>query len=143
MWILRRMKLLNVSPSILLDVYTKEIRPVLELAVPAWHSGLTAKQSDQIERVQRVALSIILGNHHTSYKSALNLLSIETLQQRRFTLCKNFVKKTVQSRHANFFVQNASYHHTRGRKTFAEQQSHTKRAFMSPLAYLTRLANSM
>ena len=142
MWILRRMKLLNVSPSILLDVYTKEIRLVLE-HVPAWHSGLTSKQSDQIDRVQRVALSIILGDHRISYKSALNLLSIETLQQRRFTLCKNFVKKTVQSRHANFFVQNASYHHTRGRKTFAEQQSHTKRAFMSPLSYLTRLANSM
>ena len=97
MWILRRMKLLNVSPSILLYVYTKEIRRVFELAVPAWHRGLTSKQSDQIERVQHVALSIILGDHHISYKSALNLLTIDPLQQRRFTLCKNFVKKTVQS----------------------------------------------
>ena len=39
MWIIRRMKRLNVEPYIILDVYTKEIRPVLELAVSAWHSG--------------------------------------------------------------------------------------------------------
>ena len=33
MWKLRRMKILEVEPLILLDVYTKEIRSVLELAV--------------------------------------------------------------------------------------------------------------
>ena len=37
-WILRRMKVLSVSPHIILDVYTKEVRSVVELAVPAWHS---------------------------------------------------------------------------------------------------------
>ena len=45
------MKILNVKPYIILDVYTKEIRSVLELAVPAWYSGLTRKQSATIERV--------------------------------------------------------------------------------------------
>ena len=43
MWTLRRMKVLDVDPNIILDVYCKEIRSVLELAVPAWHSGLTKK----------------------------------------------------------------------------------------------------
>ena len=34
MWTLRRMKLLDVEPLLILDVYEKEIRSVLELAVP-------------------------------------------------------------------------------------------------------------
>ena len=49
MWSLRRMKILDIEPYIILDVYVKEIRSVLELAVPAWHSGLTKKQSIDIE----------------------------------------------------------------------------------------------
>ena len=55
------MKLLDVDPFIMLDVYVKEIRSVMELAVPAWHSGLTVKQSADIERVQKVAIQIILS----------------------------------------------------------------------------------
>ena len=44
LWTLKRMKLLNLDEDILLDTYTKEIRSILELAVPVWHSGLTAKE---------------------------------------------------------------------------------------------------
>ena len=39
MWQLRRMKLLDVDPFIMLDVYVKENWSVMELAVPARHSG--------------------------------------------------------------------------------------------------------
>ena len=34
MWMLRRMKLLDVEPLVMLDVYLKEIRSILVLAVP-------------------------------------------------------------------------------------------------------------
>ena len=63
MWTLRRMKVLDIEPYVILDVYIKGIRSVLELAVPAWHTGLTQKQSADIERVQRVAVSIILSDY--------------------------------------------------------------------------------
>ena len=55
MWMLTRMKVLDIEPLVILDVYTKEIRSLLELAVPAWNSGLTQKQVADIERVLRVA----------------------------------------------------------------------------------------
>ena len=51
MWILRRLKVLNVGPILLLDVYCKEVRSVLEMGVPAWKSGLTIHQSEKIEHV--------------------------------------------------------------------------------------------
>ena len=79
MWCLRRMKSLDIESYVIVDVYLKEIRPVLELAVPAWHSGLTQRQSADIERVQRVAVTIILSDSKTgicnySYNMALVLL---------------------------------------------------------------------
>ena len=43
----------------------KEIRYIVELAVPARHSGLTIKQTAAIERVQRVALNTILSYCNT------------------------------------------------------------------------------
>ena len=64
-WMLRRLK--N-------HVYIKQVRSVLELAVPAWHPGLTQSDSLDIERVQRAATNIILGPNYKSYKTALETL---------------------------------------------------------------------
>ena len=93
MWTLRRMKLLDVDPTIICDVYVKEIRSLLELAVPAWHSGLTKKQSGDIERVQKVAVGVILGdrngNCYLSYNMAMAALELEPLHCRREKLCPN------------------------------------------------------
>ena len=102
MWRLRRMKVLDVDPSVMLDVYVKEIRSILELAVPAWHSGLTVKQSADIERVQRVAVHIILSDSKTgksffSYYNALDKLELENLWSRRKKLFLPFSKKTLKS----------------------------------------------
>ena len=147
MWILRRMKILNVEPYIILDVYTKEIRSVLELAVPAWHSGLTKKQSSTIERVQKVAVSIILSDHKTgltqySYDMALVILDIEPLEVRRFKLCQKFAKRTLKSRHADIFRANQNQHNTRMKPEFCINKCNTERYFKSPINYLTRILNS-
>ena len=55
----------------------KQVRSVLELAVPAWHPGLTQSDSLDIERVQRAATNIILGPSYKSYKSALETLQLD------------------------------------------------------------------
>ena len=44
LWMLRRMDEFKIF-----DAYSKEVRSLLELAVPVWHPGLTVKQSDEIE----------------------------------------------------------------------------------------------
>ena len=147
MWTLRRMKVLDIEPYVILDVYQKEIRSVLELAVPAWHSGLTQKQSSDIERVQRVAVSIILSDCNTgvseySYDMALVILNIEPLDVRREKLCKTFAKKTLKSRHSDMFSDNKNPHDTRNKPDYLQPHCNTKRFYNSPLNYLTRLLNS-
>ena len=51
----------------LLDVYTKQVRCVLEIAVPAWEPGLTKSEGGQLEQVQKSAFSIILGDEYLNY----------------------------------------------------------------------------
>ena len=148
MWTLRRMKILDVDPYVILEVYTKEIRSVLELAVPAWHSGLTQKQSATIERVQKVAVSIILSDHKTgrseyTYDMALVILDLEPLEVRRFKLCQKFAKKTLKSKqHADLFRTNQNLHNTRQRPEFFTNKCNTWRYFKSPVNYLTRILNN-
>ena len=66
MWLLRRMKALGLEPEFILDYYVMEIRPVVEHGVPVWHSGLTNLQSNRLERIQKVALRIIMGENYDS-----------------------------------------------------------------------------
>jgi hypothetical protein len=147
MWTIRRMKALNLEPLLILDVYIKEVRSVLELAVPAWHSGLTVRQSADIERVQRVAVYIILsdftsGKSEYNYDMSLVVLDIEPLSIRREKLCLNFAKKTVKSRHSDMFEKKTYMYETRqATHAFKEHTSNTQRCFKSPLNYLTRMLN--
>ena len=50
-WMLRRLKKLRATQEELKDVYVKQIRSVLELAVPVWHSSITQSKRTDIERV--------------------------------------------------------------------------------------------
>ena len=79
LWLLRRMKRVGLEPEIIVDTYIKEIRSLLELAVPVWHSGLTVQQSDQIESIQKCAVSIVLNDYKLPYLVKCTLLNIEPL----------------------------------------------------------------
>ena len=87
MWLLRRMKALGLEPKFILDYYLMEIRPVVEHGVPVWHSGLTNLQSNRLERIQKVALKIIMGENYDSYNDACKLFSLEKLSERQVRLC--------------------------------------------------------
>ena len=80
----------------LLDVYQKQVRSVLEMAVPVWEPGLTKEESRQIERVQKTACFIIMGDDHTSYLDSLEVLGCQTLKERRGEIC---LKGPWQSSH--------------------------------------------
>ena len=141
LWVLRRLKSLDVDPLFILDVYQKEVRSILELAVPAWHSGLTDKLAKDLERVQRVAVRIILG-YVVPYDEALEKLNLDPLSVRREKLCRKFAKKTLSSRHSSLFSQNQNIYKTRHREKFHHPICRTKRFFDSPVNFLTRILNT-
>ena len=97
MSLLRRLLKFDLDIYKLFDVYTKEIRSLLELAVPVWHSGLTRDQKAHIERIQKVAMQIILQDKFINYQLACNTFSADTLENRRTNLCTTFARRNYQS----------------------------------------------
>ena len=147
---LRRLKGLGASESEILDVYMKHVRSVLELAVPVWQPALTQNEVKQIERVQRCALYIILGEQYDNYDHALDLLEIENLNDRRSNLCEKFAKKSAKhQKFTNWFSENTEVPPniaTRGNENkvitkYNPVQTRTKRYRDSPLPYLTDILN--
>ena len=141
LWILRRMIKLNLDTNTMFDVYIKEVRSILELAVPVWHSGLTRRQSANIERVQKVAFRVILGEDYRNYNQACEMLSAETLEHRREKLCLKFARKNLCSQNS-FFTKVQYKINTRSRaKLVRTYKCRTNRFQNSSLPYLTRLLN--
>ena len=145
LWILRRLKALGVNKSVLLEVYVKQIRCIVEYASPVWSGSLTKCQNNQIERVQKAAFAIILGRQYTNYNVALNVLECESLESRRTVINLRFAKKCVKDRKfRHWFTSSQNFRTnttTRSCKnlSFAPVQARTKAFENSPISYLTKL----
>ena len=74
----------------------------MEMAVPVWHSGLTCQQTKDIERIQKLAMKIILQDNYISYQLAYITFSTQTLELRRLKLCSKFSAKTFKSENSFF-----------------------------------------
>ena len=142
-WMLRRLKQLGANRDELLDVYIKQVRSVLELAVPVWHSCITMVERCDMERVRRAALHIILGDEYLSYKDALKLCQLESLEDRRVKLCSKFANKAVKSdKFKNWFKVNDKCNRTRQKQPqYCSVWARTTRYLKSPLSYLTSILN--
>ena len=151
LWMIKRLKPLGANDGELVDIYYKQIRCVLELAVAVWTPGLTKLQINQIERVQKCALHVILGGNYQSYNQAKFALGVETLSERRSKLCLNLAKKSEKHwKYSNWFhpaeekfVPNFT---TRGEETHVQTKYtpvpfRTDRYKDSPLPFLTKLLN--
>ena len=61
-----------------------------------WHYAITEEESSDLERVQKVACKVILGNKYTDCQSALEILNLDKLDERRTDLCLRFAKKCLR-----------------------------------------------
>ena len=73
LWIIRRLKEMGAQKPELVDMYIKQVRSILEFAAPAWNGGITLAEKTDIERVQKSALHIILGDDYLYYENATSL----------------------------------------------------------------------
>ena len=141
MWLLRRMKLLKLEPSLILDYYIKEIRPLAEQGVIVWNSGLTKAQISDLEKIQKVALLIILGDDYSNYEMACNKFGIATLSSRRAQLCTNFAVKLFKSSSSEQYFTSAKQSARNGQILVKENVCRTTRCYNAPHNYLNRLVN--
>ena len=142
-WMIRHWKNHGASESQLLDVYIKQVRSVLELAVPAWHSSLTISDKLKIERVQKSALHVIFDSEYESYISACDDANLLTLKDRRLRLCLKFTVKSVKHpKHSKWFKVNTKISRTRQKQPkFCPVIARTTRFDKSPISFMTKLLN--
>ena len=143
LWLLRRMKALNLKPELIFDYYIKEMRTLAEQGVAIWNSGLTKAQVSDIERIQKVALKVILGDQYDTYDKACEYFHIDKLSVRRLELCTNFALKLYKSdRSCDFFTHSKKSVDTRSdQNLLSENRCRTTRCYNAPHNYLARLVN--
>ena len=76
LWTLRRLKNFKLDPYQIFDVYCKEVRSLLEMAVPVWHSSLTKYETNQIKNVQKTAFKVILGPNYNSNDNKMFIFQV-------------------------------------------------------------------
>ena len=142
LWILRRMLKLDLNIHQMFDVYTKEVRSILEMAVPVWQSGLTRQQAAYIESIQKIAMRIILQEGYDDYQSACQIFGALTLEERRTNLCYKFARKNLNSENS-FFTRVGTTVKTRQKNIkVREFKCNFGRFSKSSLPYLATLLNS-
>ena len=89
---------------------------------------------------------VVLGSNYIDYTSALEKIGLETLEQRRYKLCENFVKKAIKDpKHKQWFDEyNQVGAKTRSDKTqYITPLYRLERYHRSPIPYLTDILNSI
>ena len=132
-----------MAESDLLFVYLSLLRPVLDFAVPAYHSLLTAAQSLQLERLQLKAMKIIYS-HDTTYSQAIEKSGILSLEERRKELVLNFALKTTKNnRFADgwFPKQPPCTYNVRKQRVYKEFKARTERQKRNPIFYMRKILN--
>ena len=144
MWILRRLSFLGASQGDLIDVYTKQIRSIVEYAVPAWQGGISLSEKSDLERIQKAACHIILGKDYLHYEQALEALQLESLEDRRNKLSLKFALKAEKHpKFRNWFKLHIPKRSLRKRKNKYEGvKSYSGRFTASPISFLTELLNT-
>ena len=54
-------------------IYKTFIQSILEHSSVVWHSGITQKNKEALERVQKAAVKVMMGREYMNYKDALKI----------------------------------------------------------------------
>ena len=141
LWTLKRMQSLHLNKFELFDVYTKEIRSILEYAAPVWHASISKKEKSEIESIQKFAFKIILQNKYTNYYRACAFFQTVTLEQRRQEICKRFAIKNLKSKNSMFEIMPTDQRLRNKSIKVKEYKCHTKQFQRSSIPYLATVIN--
>ena len=142
MILLRKLKNYNPRIEDMKIIYTSYIRSILEQSCQVWHFSLTQDNINDLERVQKNALRIILGFKYNKYEEALERLNLENLYSRREKLCIKFAQKcTSNVKTQKMFPKNEVIQKTKNTEQYKVNFARTTRYMKSSIPQMQRCLN--
>ena len=143
MLILRNLYTFSIPIKDLVNIYCIYIRSVAEQSSVVWSSSITSGEEYDLERVQKVALRIILKEDYIDYRNALELSNLSTLKARRAKLSLNFALKcTTNERTREIFPLRDQNVNTRNPESYEVVRARTGRLANSAIPSMQRQLNS-
>ena len=109
-----------------------------------WHSSLTKENIEDLERVQKAALKVILKDDYLNYKDALKLTKMESLHERREIIALRFAKNCLKNENYSklFPLKNHKHEMTvRNPLKYKVKKANTERLKVSTIPYMQRVLN--
>ena len=109
-----------------------------------WHSSLTKENRQDLERVQKAALRVILGGDYQNYKDALKLAKMESLEERRGLISLKFAKNCLKNENfSKLFPLKRKNHemNVRNPDMYIVKSANTERYKKSTIPFLQRHLN--
>ena len=145
MSMLTKLRYVGVSIEDLIEIYILFIRSITEYCSVAFHSSLTVEQANDIERIQRISLKVILAENYIDYSAALEMCGLQSLYDRREQRCLKFAQKCIKHPiNRRLFPLNPnieSLHDIRSREKFVVNFARTESYRKSAIPYCQRLLN--
>ena len=144
MLILRNLSTFHVPVEDMVNIYCLYIRSVAEQSSVVWSSSITTGEEYDLERIQKVALRIILQENYSNYTNALSLANLVTLKARRSILSKRFsIKCTKKERTKDMFPEAVHSVETRFPEKYIVTKAKTSRLAVSAIPSMQRQLNKL
>ena len=143
MIILQKLFTFKIKVKDLLNIYILYIRSILEQSCQVWHYSLTEEDSSDLERVQKVAFKLILGEEYVYNYQALKELNLEKLSDRRTNLCLKFARNCLKFDQTKdmFPLNEQQNHYMRNKDKFVVQFAKHSRLLKSAIPQMQRALN--
>ena len=146
----KKMRMLHIAAKFtknrehLIQIYKTFIRSNLEFSSNVWHSSLTKENRQDLERVQKAALKVILNSEYKDYEEALKLTGLQSLDDRREMIGLRFVKNSLKNvNFSKLFPLKKVKHvmNVRNPQKYLINKANTERYRRSAVPYLQRVLN--
>ena len=119
-------------------------RSVLEQSCVVWHNSLTQENSDDIERLQKTFVKLILKHEYDNYDNALLKLNLDTLESRREKISLKFANDGIKFGTLDDLLlkkQNVHFREAKAQETYNVEFANTERLRKSTVINLQNLLN--
>ena len=132
----------KVPKEDLKTIYIAYIRSILEQSAVVWHPSLTLQNIEDLERVPKSAFKIILKHKYNDYKQGCELLSLDTLTDKRQNYALVLPIKNAKNG-SMIFEKNQKLHNmqTRNMEHFKVTHCNTERLKKSAVRHMQTILN--